>query len=410
MRNKITIKMSVCLLLLLLLFVQCKKDKNNTSGQTVKLEFFQTKREAIKSFDLLIAKFEAENPGIIIEQNFSPEAETVIKSRLVKNDIPDLLAIGGNFTYGELARAGVLADFSNDPLVDHVLQAYLEMLGKLTDKKEIHGLPYSANANTVLYNKDKFKKLGLEPPQSWNEFIDICQKIKAEGEIPLYLTFKDAWTIMVPFNSLAANLQGENFIELRKANQTTFSDKYIPVADKLISLLDYGHQDNFGVGYDDGNTAFARGEAYMLIQGIWAINSIKNSNTDINIGVFALPVTNSINRLISGIDTVLTMSANTKHKDEARKFIEFMLREDNCESYINNEKLFSTIKGIYQEDPELVGIKDYFKKGLITSFPDHYYPPGMQVANLVQEYLLQKDSAVFLTKLDQEWDKVVARQ
>ena len=64
---------------------------------------------------------------------------------------------------------------------------------------------------------------------------------------------------------------------------------------------------------------------------------------------------------------------------------------------------------MYQEDPQLVDIKSFFESGQITSFPDHYYPAGMQVANLVQEFLINKDIDAFLKKLDEEWDKVASR-
>jgi raffinose/stachyose/melibiose transport system substrate-binding protein len=80
-------------------------------AQEVELEFFQNKREAVETFDKLIEKFEEENPNIDIEQNHVPEAETVLKSRLAKNNIPDIMGLGGNFTYGQIADAGILKNF-----------------------------------------------------------------------------------------------------------------------------------------------------------------------------------------------------------------------------------------------------------------------------------------------------------
>jgi len=381
------------------------------SAEKIKLEFFQNKMEVVELFDELIAKFEKEYPDIDIEQNFVPAAATVLKARLVKNDIPDILAIGGEYVYGELARAGVLVDFSNDPILEKIHEPYLEMIGKIAKTKTKNGIPYAANANTVLYNVKKFKELGLDVPETWDEFIAICEKIKASGGIPLYLTFKDAWTAMVPFNSLAANLQGDDFIEKRLKNETSFAERYGEVAKKMLALLDYGHNENFGVGYGDGNVAFAKGKSFMLIQGIWAISSVKKANPDIEIGVFALPVRDKYedNRLVSGVDTLLAISNKTKYPEAAKEFVQFLIKKENIQYYINHERLYSCVKGVYQEDPDLVGIKEYFEAGRITSFPDHYYPSGMGIANLVQEFLLKKDVNEFLKTLDSEWDKVVSR-
>jgi len=381
------------------------------SAEKIKLEFFQSKEEVVDLFDELIEKFEKENPDIDIEQNCVPSPGVVLKSRLVKNDMPDILAIGGDFAYGEIARAGVLVDFSGDPILEKVHEAYLEMIGKIAKTETKNGIPYAANANTVLYNVKKFKELGIDAPKTWDEFIAICEKIKASGEVPLYLTFKTAWTIMVPFNSIVANIQGDDFIEKRLKNETSFTEIYGEVAEKLLALLDYGHDDNFGVGYDDGNTSFANGKSFMLIQGIWAISSVKRANPDIEIGVFALPVRDKYedNRLVSGVDTVLGISNSTKYPEAAKEFVQFLIKEENIQYYINQERLYSCVKEVFQEDPYLVGIKEYFETGRITSFPDHYYPSGMGVSNLAQEFLIKKDIDAFLEILDNEWDKVVSR-
>ena len=59
-------------------------------------------------------------------------------------------------------------------------------------------------------------------------------------------------------------------------------------------LLDYAQDDFMGLTYDDGNKAFANGEAAMIINGNWAINQYKNANKDINVDMFALPASNEM--------------------------------------------------------------------------------------------------------------------
>ncbi|GAB6099777.1 extracellular solute-binding protein [Halanaerocella petrolearia] len=408
---------SIMLMLLIigLLVTGCGGEKTSTKNSKLKLEFFQNKSEAVETYNQLIAKFEEENPNIDIEQNHVPQAETVLKSRLTKNDVPDIMGLGGNATYGELAAAGVLADFSTDAEIknDKIQESYLNMLKDLHGKNKNFGIPYTANANTVLYNKDKFKELGLEIPDTWNELISTAQKIKQAGETPFYLTFKDAWTAMIPWNSLAANLQGENFIAQRKSNKTTFKENYRKVAERIYKLLDYGQQDPFGKGYNTGNKAFAKGKSVMYLQGVWAIGPIEKANPNIKIGSFALPAVNnaSENKLVSGVDTVLTMSSKLEDKkaEAAKKFIHFLIEKENAQKYIDQEMTFSAIKGVYQDDPSVADLKKYFENGQIAPFPDHYYPSGMQVPNLIQEFLLNGDVGEFLNKLDNEWNKVQAR-
>ncbi|WP_026674564.1 ABC transporter substrate-binding protein [Alkalihalobacterium bogoriense] len=388
-------------------------NKNGANEGEVNLEFFQFKQEAVGTFNTLIEKFEHENPGIKITQNNVPESDTVLLSRLTQNDVPEIMSINGNVTYGELARAGALRDFSEDANVNRVIPSYIDMLQMIVgDYEQVFGIPHSANANTVLYNKSMFEELGLEVPETWDEFIALAEKIESAGETPFYSTYGESWTVLPPLNALASNLHGDDFFEKRNMGETTFTERYREVAEKMLTLLEFTDNDVFGSNYHQGNTAFANGESVMYMQGVWAIGPIREANPDIEVGAFALPATNNVeaNRLISGVDIVLTISSNAKHPEEAQKFLEFLVREDNMEFYIEEQKLFSAIDGVFQEDSTVIDLLAYFEEGRITSFADHYYPGGMGVDNLVQELLIDGNVDKFLETMDTEWDKIKARQ
>ncbi|MEM1505628.1 extracellular solute-binding protein [Domibacillus sp. 8LH] len=387
----------------------CGSNGGSSDGQ-VELDFFSNKSESIDTYKGLIADFEKQNPNIKIKLDAPPEAETVLKTRLTKNDLPDLMGIAGNATYGELARAGVLHDFSEEEVTNSIQPAYIDMVNRLVgpDEKGVHGLPYATNANAVIYNKAKFEELGLSVPTTWDEFVLALEKAKAAGETPIYFTLKDAWTGMIPWNSLGGNLAGDEFAAEKNEGKASFAENYDVPADKMLELLEYGHKDNFGVGYNDGNNAFANGESVFYLQGNWAIPEILKANPDMDLGVFAMPVTNdpAQNRLVSGVDVLLTMNEETEHKEEAMKFIEFMMKEETAARYIEEQKAFSAIQDVFQEDPVFEGIKANFESGSLASFPDHYYPAGMGADGILQEFLMKKDKEAFLTKMDKEWEKV----
>jgi raffinose/stachyose/melibiose transport system substrate-binding protein len=149
----------------------------------------------------------------------------------------------------------------------------------------------------------------------------------------------------------------------------------------------------------------------MYIQGNWAIPEILKANPDMELGVFPMPVNNdpAQNKLVSGVDVLLTMSEDTEHEEEAMKFIEFMMSKDTAKRYIDEQKAFSAIQDVFQEDPVFEGIKTNFETGAITSFPDHYYPAGMGAENIVQEFFIEQKKDAFLKKLDKEWEKVQNR-
>ncbi|MBB3130725.1 raffinose/stachyose/melibiose transport system substrate-binding protein [Paenibacillus rhizosphaerae] len=402
----------ILLACLLLASILTACGNNGENAGKVKLEFFQNKPEAKGSFDKLVAKFNASHPGIQVTQVNPPDAETVLKTRVVKNDIPDVIGMGATDTYSILAKSDIFADLTQSKLVEAIDPNYIKMLKDVTGLSKITGIPYATNANGIMYNKDIFKQLGLSVPKTWDELIATAQKVKDSGIIPFYFTYKDDWQTNLPFNALAPNLVGIDFFKQRRENQVTFQEKFREVAEKQLKLLDYGHGDNFGKTYADGNRAFARGESAMYIQGSWAIPEIRKSNPKANIGFFPFPTGNDPdkNKLISGVDTLLTISESTQHKKESEEFIAFLLEPDNIGQYIQEQTAFSAVKGVTQNDPAVAELEPYFKAGRVVDFADHYIPAAVQLNAIVQGFLQNRNIDAYLKTLDTEWDKVQSRK
>lgn len=388
------------------------KNSGGSSGDKVKIEFFQNKTEAKATFDKLVAKFNEANPNIVVTQVNPPDAETVLKTRATKKDIPDVVGMGATDAYKTLSASGLFEDFTGDDLVKNIQPAYVQMLNDLTGSSQLNGIPFSSNASGVIYNKAMFTEAGVTVPKTWDEFMTVAQKFKDSGKNAFYLTFKDSWTTLAPFNSLATIIKGNDFFKQRAEGTVTFTEGYGEVADKLLKLTDYAQKDIFGKGYNDGNTAFAKGESAMYLQGVWAIPEIIKANPSIDLGVFPFPATDNAadSKVISGVDTLLTISKNTKHKEEAKKFIEFLLQPENVTEYINEQKAFPAVQGVTQDDPTMDGFKDAFTAGSLADFADHYIPGAMKVDTINQSFLQKKDVKAYLSQLDKEWDKVADRK
>ena len=385
-----------------------KDEASSSSNGKVKIEFFQYKSEAKGTFDELINKFEKENPTIDVVQSQPPDAITVLKTRVAKRDLPDVIGMGGDVSYAEISKAGAFKDVSKDSALNDVQPAYVGMLKDISKQEKVYGIPYAANADAVIYNKTIFKDLGIEVPTTWDEFIAAAEKVKAAGKIPFYFTFKDAWTALPAYNVLAANTQGENFFKDLDKGKTTFLKRHKEATEKLLTLLKYGHKDQLGKAYNDGNVAFAKGESAMYLQGIWAIPEIKKANPTIDLGVFPYPINDS--KVVSGVDLLLAQSATSKHPKEAKKFIDFLLSDENMKTYLTEQNAFAAKKGVVQEAPELEGLKASFDKGNVVDFPDHYVPTAVALDKQLQVLTQKKNVGEYLKTLDSEWEKVADRK
>lgn len=380
------------------------------------LELFSTKAENKDILQTLVDKFNETHEGVTIKITAPADAGTVLKTRMAKNDMPDLVAMGGDNNYTEVQSAGMLVDLSGEDYISNIQESYLQMVYDVNKDKEekAYGIPYATNASGVMYNVDKFEELNLEIPKTWDEFIEVINKIQDAGEQPLLMTYKDSWTGLCPWNSMAPDLQPEGFTDDRKEGKTAFAGTHEEIAEKYLTLLDYAQKDFMGLTYDDGNKAFANGEAVMIINGNWAINQYLNANADLNVNMFAFPASNdeSKNYVTSGVDVLLGVCKDSANEELAKEFVAFMVEEENAQTYIDDQFAFSAVKGVEQNDETVAGVKEDIANGKVANFPDHYYPSGFDLAALLSEFCLnysngmdnQENIAQFLAQCDEKYD------
>lgn len=196
----------------------------DTSGKTV-VTMLQYKQEAVDIFEEFQEEFNASHDDIYLKVESPSDATTILKTRLIRGEEPDIIGFGGDVLYSEFVDAQILTDLTDYEGLQKVNPAYLEILEGLeyVPTDGIYGLPYVANAAGVLYNRDMFEENGWEIPTSWDEFLKLCDTIKAEGKQPLYFGFKDTWTCLAPWNAIAIELAPSDVCYQVNNGKTTFS-------------------------------------------------------------------------------------------------------------------------------------------------------------------------------------------
>ncbi|MDF1490180.1 ABC transporter substrate-binding protein [Tessaracoccus caeni] len=392
-----------------------------TDANVTTLNFFQFKGEALADFELIIDEFEDENPNIKVIQNQQPDADTSIRTLLVKRRTPDVITLNAGGKLPELLQAGVFYDFSKDPILDTINPAVQEIIADLGNREgEVNALGYINNANGIIYNRQIFKEQGLEVPETWDELIEVCEKLKAAGITPFYGTLGDSWTVLPSFNGMGAYAAQDGFFDQMREigadvgpdSAVSFSKNFATVAEQQAKLYSYAQDGYRGRTYDDGNGAFARGEVAMYMQGVWAMNPIKQANPDIDAGIFPYPVTDNPDDrvLVTGVDVAVMIGRDTPHMEEAQKFVEFMFRPEIIERLAQSQNMIPSVEGAaWSDDPALQSVKPYFDAGRIAGFIDHQVPGSIPLDALVSRGLMENDPQATLQRLDSEWAKVSAR-
>ncbi len=384
----------------------CGSDEN--SGKT-EIEILQYKPEAATYFDKVEEEFNATHDDIHLTISSPNDASTIMRTRFVREDYPDIIGIGGDINYSYYVDADILANVSDYSGMADVKQSYIDILEALeiTPKDGTYGVPYVANAAGILYNKDMFEEHGWEIPESWGELIDLCEEIQAEGILPFYFGFRDTWTCLAPWNSLAVGLAPSDTCQQVNAGETTFSKEYKETAEKCMEMVSYGPDDPFAYGYNDACTAFANGESAMYPIGSYAVPQILSVNPDMNIDSFVTPGNDdpSKNTLNSGVDLMFAVTADCENKEAAYEVLDFLMADENIQAYIDDQNAVPCKEGDFDLAPMLDGMSSFIESGNMTDYQDHYYPSEMAVDAQIQTFLINQDVDAFLAKFDKDWQR-----
>lgn len=380
------------------------------AGDKVVIELVQYKPEAVDVFDELEEKFNATHDDIELVIDSPNDAMTILKTRFVREDNPDIIGIGGDINYSNFLDAQMLMDISDFDGLDDIKEKYLETNKDLEyiPMDGVYAVPYMSNAAGVLYNRDMFEEHGWSIPKTWDEFISLCETIENAGIQPLYFGYKDTWTCLAPWNAIAVDLCPTDIAYQVNSGNATFSEAYEEVAIKQKTLLDYAQPNPVAYGYNDACTAFARGESAMFIIGNYAIPQIRSVNPDMNIDSFVFPASNNAeeNILNSGNDLMFCVMEDCEYKEEAYEVLRFLLEDENVQLYLDAQSAVPCKKGDFEISSDLDGMKEYIENGIVADYQDHHYPSEMAVDAMIQTYLMD-DSAdaldTFLAKFDKEW-------
>lgn len=386
----------------------CSTDKT-AIGKT-EIELVQYKPEAVGAFEEIEKKFNETHDDIHLTISSPNEAMTILKTRFIREDYPDIIGIGGDINYSNFLDADMFMDISDFEGISQVKQAYLDIEKELEfiPKDGNYALPYVGNAAGVLYNREMFQEHGWTIPQTWSEFTSLCEEIEQAGIQPLYFGYKDVWTCLAPWNALAVGLAPSDTCSNVNAGKTTFAKEYREVAEKTKELLEYAEKNPYAYGYNDACTAFARGQSAMYVIGSYAVPQILSVNPDMDIDSFPFPANEDEkdNVLNSGVDLQFCVLKECKNKEAAYEVLRFLNEDETIQIYLDEQNAIPCKEGDFTLPSMLDGMKSYIEEGRMADYQDHHYPSEMSVDAMIQTFLLDKSENsvdTFLKRFDNEW-------
>lgn len=391
-----------------LMFAGCSTQR---ADGKIEVEIVSYKQEAVSIFEQLMEDFNASHDDIYLNITSPADAVTIMKTRFVREDYPDVIGIGGDADYASFVDSAILADVSDCPTSTDVQKAYSDILKSVTyvPMDGIYGVPYVANAAGMLYNKDLFEEHGWTIPETWDELIALFERIQAETPdiYPIYLGYLDTWTILSPWNSITINMVPSDLARQVNAGTAKFADYYREPAERMLQLLDYAEDGPFAYSYNDACTAFARGQSAMYPCGSFAVPQILSVNPDMNIGMFAMPSADDPDDriVVSGVDLQWCVAETCEHKDAVYEVIAFLNEQANVQAYIDDQRAIPCTEGDFTLDPLFDDIQPFLDEGRVLDYLDHSYQSSMACDAQLQTMLLDGDVDAFLEKWDADWQR-----
>lgn len=196
----------------------------------------------------------------------------------------------------------------------------------------LYGLPLDSVNMQILYNKELFKKAGLNPdnpPKTMAEFIKTGKALKAAGITPFAAGF-GTWLGISLWEVYAWNVMGQNGMIQAQNNGKMFSDKNWVKTFKVFADMS-----NAGIFADgvatwdnpDAERLFTQGKVAMLYDGSWGFGVIKATNPELvpKVGAMLPPSAGKYPVYVQGgYGAVLAVNAGSPNKDDAVKFLEWI--------------------------------------------------------------------------------------
>ena len=244
------------------------------------------------------------NPNFSYEYEYvsSDDLRTKVATLLSSNDLPDMFAYEAGAPLVDYIDAGKVVNIS-ELLKTYDCESALDpsavsLLKTLSGTDDIYDLPLGLNVEGFWYNKELFAEAGIEnPPATWDEFEEDCQKLMDAGIQPLSAGGSDKWGVTRVINAYLVRTAGADAMSKAKSGEASYTDEvYVAAAAKVQEWAEKGW---FGEGVNtvDMTTAgqmLMNGQSAMFYNGSWFAANLNDTSAnkagEDGIGFFNVPI------------------------------------------------------------------------------------------------------------------------
>jgi multiple sugar transport system substrate-binding protein len=339
-----------------------------------------TSKDAVER-EKLFRKFEEENPGIKIQHNiltYSDLHEKLVVAGVAGSG-PDVVHMLGEWV-PEFVLMGIVEDVTERVNAWNEKQFFPDSTWKVaTYKDRIYGIPSIASPRVLLYREDYLKKAGFDrPPDTWDELKTVAQKVTGVVEGVYGFGFcSSSNAIRGPQEFLPLLWQtGAEWVVEKDGKwlpgfTVTQAEEVFALYNDLMNTLKACPPDSIGWEWQELDNAFTMGRIAMCYNGSWMQLHEEEAGESFKYWKGTRMPANK-NRATYFEVKVEGIGKFSKYKDEAWKFLTWLLGKDQMALHTRHDNLPARTDVISL--PEFQ--EDEWKKPFFAVIPDgKSFPP-----------------------------------
>ena len=369
---------------------------DSAQGNVIKVAFAETGygRTFLESWE---AEYEALHPGVDVQLEGESGMTAEVETRLLTDtDVPDVFMVL-QMGWQKLAAQDLLepldevyaASFDETMTIESALNPKLKNYGKMTLREtHYYTIPWSDGATGIIYNYAMFEQYGWEVPTTVDELMGLCDQIKSDtndavrpfamlGAYSNYIV--DTWWAQyegadnyTKFFQYASDPDGDGVYDY--ANDSTSIGYVQQGRVEALRTFENLFYDNVvwdtknlvhGISsHTDAQTAFANGQAAMIVEGAWVETEAKNSiapgfemrmmPTPYLDGALTDENGDPIQVLASQAGDFMCIPKNANNVEGAKDFLKYVNSRKGCESY--TKSLNGALRPFQYKADEIEGV------------------------------------------------------
>jgi raffinose/stachyose/melibiose transport system substrate-binding protein len=326
------------------------------------LTFWTWRQEDRTQYAQLFADFNKLHPDVRIKyEAFEPQNYgTVLSTALAAGRGPDVIHVRAYGGLEQFSKAGYLQALE-PAVVPELANFSPDALGStsMRSDRKAYAVPFASQTLGLFYNREIFQRHGVQPPQTWEQLLQISKTLKDKGVIPLANGMATAFMVEVFTSVFTGSFVGEGFAPEIVAGKATFEDqRYVAALAKLLELRDYLPPGFSGIDYPTMQQLFLSGRAAMFAGGSFEIANFRRQAPNLPMEFIAPPAPAAGQKQLVSLfyDGGYAINAKTGNQADALKLVRFMATKpfgDKFSALLGN---ISPIRGVEISDPLLARV------------------------------------------------------